>query len=145
MTILEMSLKLTCDLNLNQFSNQQLINLQNQLTRVIKKRLTKQEPDQVRFKLNLFLKNESLLKKDSLSSMFDSIRQESTVESDCSPIQQSDLDRALDEIISERPLDYTDQMEYESSEDHQPQPTKEQLDHELDKIVQERESYFDNF
>ena len=51
-----MSFKLTCDLNLNQYSNQQLINLQNQLTRVITKRLIKQEPEPVKVTVNLSIK-----------------------------------------------------------------------------------------
>ena len=51
-----MSFKLTCDLDLNQFSNQQLINLQNQLTRVITKRLIKQEPEPIKVTVNFSVK-----------------------------------------------------------------------------------------
>ena len=61
-----MSFKLTCDLDLNQFSNQQLINLQNQLTRVIKKRLLKSDPDHVKVTVNLYLKR-NYLPADRLS------------------------------------------------------------------------------
>ena len=137
-----MSFKLTCNLDLNQFSNQQLINLQNQLTRVIKKRLLKSDPDHVKVTVNLSLKpnypqtkRKIVPKKNSLTSFSDSEI-------------KSDLDRTLDEIIAERQISLSsnedeDDDEYQGR--HKPHITKEQLDRELDEIVAERDSKYSEY